>query len=101
MNVGKKKLEIFCFSPFFVILGKKERFVRDECGGESLKKGNPFFSGLCSWGGVVPIIEISVLGKHGPLRPGQKHTLRRSSDKPPLSRRHYVHVSWKRCVCVP
>lgn len=44
---------------------------------------------------VVPIIDISGLGKHGQLKLSQKHTLLKSKDKPPLSRR-CVHV----CLCV-
>lgn len=44
---------------------------------------------------IVPITDILGLGKHGPLKLSQKHTLLKSKDKPPLSRR-CVHV----CMCV-
>lgn len=51
---------------------------------------------------MVPIIDISGLGKHRPLKLSQKHTLLKSKDKPPPSRRRRhvclsVHV-WK-SVC--
>ena len=62
----------------------------DEGGGESTGKGIPFFSKVSigtARGADVPIIEILALGKHGPLKPSQKHTLLKSEDKPPLSRR--------------
>lgn len=48
---------------------------------------------------TVPIIDISGLGKYGPLKPSQKHTLLKSEDKPPLSRR-YLCMCVGECVCV-
>lgn len=42
---------------------------------------------------IVPIIDILCLGKHRPLKLSQKHTLPKSKDKGPLSRRCA-------CVCV-
>lgn len=51
------------------------------------------------WGGsrrpIVPIIDIVGLGKHRPLKRSQKHTLLKSKDKPPLSRRCV-----RACMCV-
>lgn len=48
---------------------------------------------------IVPIIDILGLGKHGPLKLSQKHTLLKSKDKPPLSRRG-PHVCMCGQVCV-
>lgn len=48
---------------------------------------------------TVPIIDILGLGKHGPLKPSQKHTLLKSEDKPPLSRR-CVYVCVLASVCM-
>ena len=48
---------------------------------------------------TVPIIDILGLGKHEALKPSQKHTLLKSQDKPPLSRRcECVSVSEGVCV---
>lgn len=48
---------------------------------------------------TVPIIDILGLGKHRPLKLSQNHTLLKSEDKPPLSRRCVrTCVCWWVCV---